>query len=64
MALHFYDYKEEFIKEDSINKYEDIFQEYIKKNPSLDEALIEMHMSTNISDLKIKNLKNDISKKC
>ena len=64
MALHFYDYKEEFIKEDSINKYADIFQEYIKKIPSLEEALIEMHMSTNISDLKIKNLKNDISKKC
>ena len=55
MALHFYDYKEEFIKEDSINKYADIFQEYIKKIPSLDEALIEMYMSTNISDLKIKN---------
>ena len=60
MALHFYDYKEEFIKEDSINKYADIFQEYIKKIPSLDEALIEMYMSTNISVLKIKNLKEDI----
>ena len=60
MALYYYADKEDILKEDSINNYEDIFKEYNKKIPSLDEALNEMYKSINISDLKAKTLKEDI----
>ena len=63
MALYFYLDKEGIHKEDSINNYKGIFQEYIKKNPNLEEALSEMYISENISDLKVKNLKEDILSK-
>ena len=60
MALYFYSAQEDILNEDSINNYEDIFKEYNKKIPNLDEALNEMYLSTNISELKAKNLKLDI----
>ena len=63
MSLNYYDDKEDILKEDSINNYEDIFKEYNKKNPNLEDALDEMYTSTKISDLKVKTLKEDILRK-
>ena len=60
MAQHFYADGEDNINEDSINNYEYIFKQYIKTTPNLEEALNEMYMSTNISELKVKALKEDI----
>ena len=60
MSLYYYDNKEDFQKEDSINNYENIFKQYTNKNPNLYDALTEMYSSINISNLKIKSLTEDI----
>ena len=62
MSLRFYSDKEDIIKnDDSINNYKEIFEEYKKKIPTLDEALNEMYSSAaNLSDSKVKALKDDI----
>ena len=63
MSLLFYDEKENIPKNDSIDNYKDIFIEYNKKNPSLNDALNEMYSSINVFPSKIKALTNDILSK-
>ena len=60
MSLLFYAEKEDIPKYVSLDNYKDIFIEYSKKNPNLNEALNQMYMSTNISNSKIKALTDDI----
>jgi hypothetical protein len=47
----------------SINDYKYLFSEYEKKLPSLSEALNQMFKSTNVDDLKVNELTNDILNK-
>ena len=60
MSIYYYDIKEDIPKLGSITDYEYIFKEYHKKTPKLYEALNQMYISTNISDLKVKVLTEDI----
>ena len=60
MSMGFYSAKEDIIKDDSLNNYKEIFEEYKKKVPKLDEALDEMYRLENLSDAKVKALKNDV----
>lgn len=39
MSIHFCSEKEEYNKEESINKYKYLFIDYVNKQPSLTEAL-------------------------
>ena len=39
MSLHFYTEKEDYLKEESINKYVDEFISYIDEPPTLSDAL-------------------------
>ena len=63
MSKYFYDKTEDIPKNESLNKYQYIFQEYIKKIPTLIEALNQMFSSTGISEQKIKDLTEDIVSK-
>ena len=46
MSLHFYTEKEDYLKEESINKYIDEFIEYFKEPPTLENALKQMFISS------------------
>ena len=63
MSLHFYTKKEEIRKVESLSNYQDLFKEYLKDPPSLNEALNEMFLSTGISDEKANIFTNDIISK-
>ena len=63
MFKYFYDKIEDIPKCESLNKYQSIFQEYIKNIPSLTEALNQMFSSTGISVQKINDLINNIVSK-
>ena len=55
MSRYFYDKKEDIPKE-SLNKYQNLFVEYIKSVPSLTEALNQMFSSMAIPEKKINEL--------
>ena len=55
MSRYFYDKKEDTLKE-SLNKYQNLFVEYIKSIPSLTEALNQMFSSMAIPEKKINEL--------
>ena len=55
MSRYFYDKKEDTLKE-SLNKYQNLFVEYIKSVPSLTEALNQMFSSMAIPEKKINEL--------
>ena len=63
MSLNFYTKKEEIKKVESLSNYQDLFKEYLKDPPSLNEALNEMFLSTGISDEKAHIFTNDIISK-
>ena len=60
MSILFFNIKEDIPKNNSLNNYANIFEEYKTKNIELKEALEEMYSSTNISKDKVKALTNDI----
>ncbi len=60
MSLHFYTEKEDYLKEESINKYKDEFIEYIKKPPTLSEALKQMFISSGLTEEHVNDLIRDI----
>ena len=60
MSLHFYTEKENIQNKLSINHYKNIFSEYSKRIPNLNEALKEMFISTGITDQKAYELTEDI----
>ena len=63
MSLHFYSEKEDYLKEESINKYVDIFIEYVNNPPTLSEALKQMFISLGITEEQSNELIRDIKSK-
>ena len=64
MARVFYSEEEDNYKEESVNKYKDIFSEYENKIPTLSEALSQMFISSGADMKKADGLKKDILSKC
>ena len=63
MSLLFYSEEEENQKEESIDNYKDLFEEYKNKSISLSEALNQMFISSNVEKNQINILIDDIIKK-
>ena len=64
MSLIYYSEEEENNKEESINKYKDLFLEYEKNLPTLSEALKQMFISYGANEKKSDELTKDIISKC
>ena len=64
MSLNFYCKEEENSREESINRYKNIFKNYEKKTPSLSEALTQMFRSADLGKEKITELTEDIINQC
>lgn len=65
LSVHFSLNDEEDDKYESVNNYEQLFEEYINKSPSLDEALDQLFESKGITDENlIKTYKDEIFNKC
>ena len=64
MSKIFYLEEEENEKEESISKYNDLFEKYINNKPALNIALYEMYYLSNLSKEKAIDLTNDILQKC
>ncbi len=64
MSLSFYSKEEENSREESINRYKNIFINYEMKNLSLSEALTQMFESADFCNKKINELTEDIIMKC
>ncbi len=63
MSLHFYNEKEDHLKEESINNYKDEFLEYIKEPPNLYKALNQMFTKSGATEEYSNELINDIISK-
>ena len=64
MSLDFYCKEEENTREESIDRYKNLFRNYEKNPPSLSEALTQMFKSSNLDTNKINELVEDILNKC
>ena len=60
MALHYYSENEDNYKEESIDKYKDIFIEYEDNIPNLSEALNQMFISSGCTEEQSNELINDL----
>ena len=56
MSLNFFATNEDYTNDESINKYEDIFEEFVKNCPTLKEALQQMFISSGASKDKANQL--------
>jgi len=63
MSLHFYTEKEDYLKEESINKYVDEFISYIDEPPTLSDALKQMFISSELAEEQTEDLIKDILSK-
>ena len=63
MSLQFYNEKEDYLKEESINNYKDEFLEYIKEPPNLSNALNQMFTKSGATEEYSNELINDIISK-
>ena len=64
MSLDFYCKEEENTREESIDRYKNLFRNYEKNPPSLSEALVQMFKSSNLDSKKVNQLTEDILTKC
>ena len=64
MSLNFYCEEEDNNREESIDKYKNLFINYKNNTPSLKDALIQMFESKNLDNEKINYLTGDIINKC
>ena len=64
MSLFQYSEEEENYKEESIDKYRNLFNEFEKKSPNLSEALYQMFISYGADKGKADDLTKDIYEKC
>ena len=64
MSLDFYCKEEENTREESIDRYKNLFRNYEQSPPSLSEALTQMFKSSNLNTNKINELVEDIINKC
>ena len=63
MSLHYYCVGEDNEKEESINNYKDLFQDYVDNPPSLDEALKQVFISGGVPEEKLNDYMKDITGK-
>ena len=63
MSLHFYTEKEDYLKEESINNYRDLFIHYNQYPPTLSNALNEMFINAGAKEEKANELVKDIISK-
>ena len=64
MSLIFYSEEEENQKEESIDKYKDLFDKYRNNSITLTEALTQMFTSSGVEKNKINNLITDLIQDC
>lgn len=64
MSLSFYTEEEDYLKEESIDIYKDIFYDYLYNFPTLSEALEQMFINHGASPEIVKELIKDIISKC
>ena len=64
MSLIFYSEEEDNDREESVNKYKNLFSTYENNSPSLKEALTQMFKSIEFSNYKVAQLVEDILDKC
>ena len=64
MSLNFYCKEEDNSREESINKYQNLFSNYDKNPPSLKEALNQMFKSSDLNNIKINELTEDLLSRC
>ena len=64
MSLNFYCKEEDNNREESINRYKNLFRNFDKKTPSLSEALTQMFKSSELDIKKVNELTEDIINKC
>ena len=60
MSLHFYSEKEDYLKEESINNYKDLFNEYNNHPPTLSDSLNQMFINSGATEEKSNDLIKDI----
>ena len=63
MSLHFYCNGEDNEKEESINKYKDIFIDYVDNPPALKEALIQIFISGGVPENELNDYFEHLNKK-
>lgn len=63
MSLHFYCNGEDNEKEESIDKYKDIFTDFLDNPPSLKEALIQIFISGGVPENELNDYINYLNKK-
>ena len=64
MSIIYYSEEEDNNKEESINKYKELFSEYKTQKPSLSDALEQMFLSAGANKNKSNDLTKDILLKC
>ena len=63
MSLHFYTEKEEYSKEESVNNYKDLFNDYEHNPPTLSDALNQIFINSGVTEDKLIDLIEDIISK-
>ena len=63
MSLHFYCNGEDNEKEESIDKYMDIFTDFLDNPPSLNEALIQVFIAGGVPEIELNDYVEDLNKK-
>ena len=64
MSLLFYSDEEENLKEESIDKYQNLFEKYRNKNITLSEALNQLFTSSGVGQNKINDFITKILEEC
>jgi hypothetical protein len=64
MSLNFYCEEEANNREESANKYKNLFTDFEKNPPSFSESLIQMYTSSGLNNNKVKELTSDIMNQC
>ena len=64
MSLNFYCKEEDNNREESINKYKNLFSDYDKNQPTLQDALNQMYKTLNLDNNKVNELTKEILSRC
>ena len=64
MSLNFYCEEEANNREESANKYKNLFTDFEKNPPSFSESLTQMYTSSGLNNNKVKDLTADILNQC
>ena len=64
MSINFYDKNEGIEKDESINKYKELFTDFMKNSPSLDESLEQIFISGGLESEKIEQFIKQLREDC